>query len=188
MIRTNVRGKAWAAAVWSVLSPGRDPNVWGTQCIDSAYKMLCFLEVYSENSSLHRRLWRHNSRSWSPHQPRPADANLRSAAGAVSSPPPPPLSTPVCLCHVSPPGAAMVRVVFGSPVPTSRFSRRLLAFAESAARSQESRGAFPLSAFQELIEGWDSAPPGGSGRAFILGIRRLAIKDNRNAHRLFPVI
>lgn len=36
--------------------------------------------------------------------------------------------------------------------------------------------------------GVDSAPPGGTDRVLILGIHRLNIKDNRNAHRPFPVI
>lgn len=61
------------------------------------------------------------------------------------------------------------------------------AFAEQALapRNRAAASPYPLS----RNNCWaDSAPPGGPDRAFILGIHRLNIKDNRNAHRLFPVI
>lgn len=41
--------------------------------------------------------------------------------------------------------------------------------------------------FPRIIAGLGSAPPGGPDRAFILGIHRLDIKDNRNALRLFQL-
>ena len=58
-----IRGGNVLAAVWSVLSLNRGPNVWRAECETSAFKIDRFLEVYSENSSQRRRLWRHGGRT-----------------------------------------------------------------------------------------------------------------------------
>lgn len=55
-----------------MLSPHWVQNVWRTDCKASAFTIYRFLEVYSENSSQHRRLWRHAGRTNSHTAPRSA--------------------------------------------------------------------------------------------------------------------
>lgn len=170
-----------------MLSPELNLNVWRTECEGLAFKIYRFLEVYSENSPLHRRLWRHGGRTNSLRAP--------SAARCVA---------------LSPLGARLLAAFFrrrfglfsrliqqhNSTEPRLRFwqrsvahlfTRRLLPSLNRRSLPGIARQLLPIR-FPGIIAGPDSAPPGGPDKAFILGIHRLDIKDNRNAHRLFPVI
>lgn len=173
------------AAVWSVSSPEWDPNVWRTECKGLAFKIYRFLEVYSENSSQHRRLWRHTGRTNRCRLFRFVTARGSSVTGSFWR------WKRFVLTVNSRDSRVETRPLFSglcsSALPAPPFHPVAPAFAEPALapRNRAAASPYPLSRNNCRV---DSAPPGGPDRAFILGIHRLNIKDNRNAHRLFPVI
>lgn len=148
MKKRSFKLKICVAAGWSVLSPELGLNVWRTECEGLAFKIYRFLEVYSENCPLHRRLWRHGGRTNSLRAP--------SAARCVALSP---LGARLLVAFFRRRFGLFSRLILGRTAPSQGcvsggglwliFSPGGSCLRSTGARSQESRGSFSLSAFQE---------------------------------------
>lgn len=135
-----------------MLSPELELNVWRTECEGLAFKIYRFLEVYSENCSLHRRLWRHGGRTNS--------LRARSAARRVALSP---RGAPLFAAFLRRRLGLFSRLGLRTAAPSLGgvsgggpwliVARGGSCLRSTGARSQESRGSFSLSAFQEWLQG-----------------------------------